>query len=131
MSDERSNVDSRKRDVFMKPRLRQVLAESDVAAVTIVLFLLWALDATCRGLWDPLYRAGAFIFTAIAILDIPYIPPSLDMGDRLMLIATGYFLYSAVACVLGASLLSRWVYGVGPIRALTACRGRLTGRKDV
>ena len=114
----------------MKGRLRKVLADSHVAAVTIAVLLMWALDATFRGLWDPAYDLGAFVLTGLAIRDIPYVSPTLTVADRLMLITTGYFLYSAVICFLAAWLLSRWVYGMGPIRILTTCGNRLSGRKN-
>ena len=114
----------------MKGRLRKVLADSHVAAVTIAVLLMWMLDATFRGLWDPAYDLGAFVFTGIAIWDIPYIPPTLMVADRLMLITTGYFVYSAVVCFLAAWFLSRWVYGMGPLRSLTTCGKILIGRKN-
>jgi len=109
--------------------LRRVLADSHVAAATIAVLLLWALDAAVRGLWDPVCKLGAFVIAGIAIRDIPYISPRLTVFDRLMLITTGYFAYLAIVCVLGAWLLSRWVYGTGPLRSLTACRNELMGRK--
>lgn len=113
----------------VKRSLRQVLADSHVAAVSIAVLLLWALDAVFRGLWDPVYRLGVFLLTAVAILDIPYL--SSTGADRFMLISTLYFLYSAIVSFSAAWFLSRWVYGLGPLRSLAACRSRLTGRKDV
>jgi hypothetical protein len=56
----------------VKRTLRQVLADSHVAAITIALLLLWTLDAMFRALWEPLYRVGAFLVTAILIWDLPY-----------------------------------------------------------
>jgi hypothetical protein len=114
----------------MTSRLRQALADSHVAAVTVAVFLVWALDSACRGLWDPVYRLGAFVFTGIAILDIPYISANPTTADRLMLIVTGYYFYSAIVCLLGAGFVSRWVYGMGPFRCLMLCGRRLTGRED-
>lgn len=112
----------------MKCPLRQVLADSHVAAVAISLLLLWALDAAFRGLWNPIYDAGAFVFTAIAIRDIPFL--SATTADRLTLISTVYFLYSATVSLGAAWLLSRWVYGMGPVRSLILRRSNLAGRKD-
>ena len=113
----------------MKGHLRQVLAESHVAVVTVAALLMWTLDAIFRGLWDPAYRLGAFVLTGIAIWDIPYIPPTPTVADRLMLITTGYFLYSAIVCFVGACLLSHWVYGMGPLRSLMTCGSKLVGRR--
>jgi|SRR5215470_9566648 len=114
----------------MKGHLRQVLATSHVAAVAIVVLLMWTVDAAFRGLWDPIYRLGSFAFTAIAIWGVPYIPPMPTVLDRLMLFTTAIYLYSAIICCLGAWLLSRWVYGMGPLRSLPACGRKLIGRKD-
>ena len=115
----------------MKGRLRQVLADSHVAAITIAALLMWALDATFRALWDPVYVLGAFVATGIAIWDIPYISPRPTVADRLMLITTGYFVYCAIVCFLGAWFLSRWIYGMGPLRSLMTYRSKLIGRKHV
>jgi|GEM_PF-1043269 hypothetical protein len=114
----------------MKGRLSQVLADSHVAAVSIGVLLMWTIDAVCRGLWDPLYKFSAFLLSAIAIWDIPYIPSRPSFGDRLMLLASAHFLYSAFACILGSLLVSYAVYATGPIRSLTACRNELIRRKD-
>jgi hypothetical protein len=115
----------------MKSRLRQVLADSHVAAIAVAVLLFAALNGICRGLWDPLYRFGGFVVTGIAIWDIPYIPSIPTAADRLMLLTVAHYLYSAFACILGALLLSRWVYGMGPLRSLNACRNELIRRRDV
>ena len=114
----------------MRNRLRQVLADSYVAAVAIAVLLIWVVDATFRGLWDPAYKLCEFVVTAIAIWDVPYISPTLTVADRLMWIMTGYFVYSAVVCSLAAWLLSQWVYGMGPLRSLMTCGRKLIGRKN-
>jgi len=41
------------------------------------------------------------------------------------------YLYNAVVSLSAAWFLSRWVYGVGPVRSLTRYRESLIGRKDV
>jgi hypothetical protein len=109
--------------------LRRVLADSHVAAVAIALLLLGALNGAFWTLWDPSYRIGRFLFTAVAIWDVPYFSTKPTAIDRLMLISTFYFLYSALLSFLAAWLLSRWVYGVGPIRSLAVCCSELKGRK--
>jgi hypothetical protein len=115
----------------MQSSLRRVLADSHIAAVTIAVLVMWALVGTFRGLWAPAYRLGAFVLTAIAIWDIPYIPPKPTLADNLMLISAGYYLYSALVCLLGAQLLSHWVYDMGPLQSLTAYGSKLIGRKNV
>jgi hypothetical protein len=102
-----------------KSSLREVLADSHVAAVAIAFLLLWSLDAAFHAIWDPVLYLGFFRLTGTAIQDISYF----------MLITSFYFLYSAIVSLLTAWLLSRWVYGKGPLHSLAACRGKLTVRK--
>jgi hypothetical protein len=114
----------------MNRSLRQVLADSHVAAATIALLLVWALDTAVRGLWDPVYHVG-ILFTAIAIWDIPYLSPSPTTIDRLTLISSCYLFYCSIVSLAAASLLSYWVYRTGPIRLLIAYRTDLIGRNHV
>ena len=114
----------------VKQSLRETLADSQVAAVAIALLLLWTLDASFRGLWGPVYEVAVFLFTAIAIWDIPYHSPTPTATDRLMLISTSYFFYSAIASLSAAWLLARWVYGTGPFRSLIVCVDKLRGSRN-
>lgn len=108
----------------MRPSLRQVLADSHVAAVAIALFLLWSLDSAFSAVWPPVFDALSYVFTAIAILDIPY--GSLTAaGRRSMLILGLAYAYSCIVSLSAAWLLSKWIYGVGPLRALMSFRGKL------
>jgi hypothetical protein len=113
----------------MQRSLRHVLAESQVAAVAIPFLLLWALDSALGSIWGLVFRLGAFLLTAIAIWDIPYVPSTPTFSDRMMLISTAYFFYIAVVSSSGAWLLSRWVYGLGPISTLIVCRSKLLRRR--
>jgi hypothetical protein len=113
----------------VKPSLKEVLADSHIAAVAIAVLLLWSLDGIFRALWSPVYRVLGFLFTAVAILDVPFISPTLTGEDRLMLITTFLYFCAAIISFSGAWLLSRWVYGVGPLRSLVRYRSRI-GRKD-
>ena len=114
----------------MKPSLRQVLADSHVAAVAIAVFLLWSLDAAFSALWPPLSHALQFVFTAIAILDIPYFSRTLTVADRSMLTISLAYFYSSVVSLFAAWLLSKCIYGTGPLQALGRYRSRLIGSKD-
>jgi len=105
----------------MRPSLRQVLADSHVAAVAIALFLLGSLDAAFSALWPPVFEVLKYVFTAIAILDIPYLG-SLRIADRSMLILSISY---CIVSLSAAWLLSKWVYGVGPFRALMSLRSKL------
>ena len=115
----------------MKRSLRQILDDYHIAAVTIAVLLLWSLDGAFQALWIPVSRAVGFLFTAVAILDIPYFSPTLTLADRFMLATAFAYLYLAVVSFSAAWLLSRWVYGTGPIRSLTRYRKNPTGRRHV
>jgi len=115
----------------LKPSLREVLRHSHVAAVAIAVLLLWTLDNGFRALWEPLSRAIPVLFTAIAILDIPESSRRLTVADYYLLVLPAtYFCYALIPFV-AACLISRWVYGVEPLRALHTFRENLTRRHDV
>ncbi|HVP52405.1 MAG TPA: hypothetical protein VMT05_09865 [Terriglobales bacterium] len=109
----------------MRPPLRQVLADSHVAAVAIALFLLWSLDAAFSAVWPPISHVLEYAFTAIAILDIPYFSHSFTVADRSMLILSLVYLYSCLVSFAAAWVLSRWIYGMGPLAALISLRRKL------
>lgn len=110
----------------VKPSLREILADSHISAVAIAVLILWSLDWAFRALWGPLSRVIGFLATAVAILGIPYFSTTLYATDRLILITTFSYLLSAVIGLASAWLLSRWVYGMGPLRSLSRYRARLT-----
>jgi putative effector of murein hydrolase len=111
--------------------LREVLVNSRVGAVAIAVLLLWALTSAFLALWGPVSRVGTFLYTAVAILGIPYFNPRLDRADRNMLMITFFYLIGAVVNLIAAWLLSRWAYGVGPLQSLRACGATVIGRNHV
>jgi len=102
--------------------LRQILADSHVAAVAIAVLLFWALSSAIRIPWEPLSRVADFLLTAVAIGGVPYIPSKLDFANRLMLFNTLTYFFIALISFGGAWFLSRWVYRVGPFRSLSHYR---------
>ena len=114
---------------FVKPSLREILADSYVSAVAIAVLLYWSLYWGFEALWGPLARAAGFLFTAVAILDIPYFSPGFTSADRFMATTTLTFLFNAFVCFALAWLLSRWVYGMGPLRSLSKCRTTLINKE--
>jgi len=113
----------------VKRSLREVLADSHIAAVAIAVLLLSSLDAAFRGFWVPVSRAVGYLVTAVLIVDIPYFSPTLTIADRLMLMSTFAYLYYAIVSLSAAWLLSRWVYGLGPFRSLNGYRSKLIRRE--
>jgi hypothetical protein len=115
----------------VKPSLREILADSYVSAVAIVVLLYWSLYWGFAALWGPVARAVSFLFTAAAILDIPYFSTTFTSAERSILTITPISLFNAFVCLTAAWLLSRWVYGSGPLRSLSKCRARLVRRNHV
>jgi hypothetical protein len=103
---------------------RQVLADSHIAAVTIALLLLWAIEGVFQSLWPYLTGIVQYIATAIAILGIPY--GSFISLNHLRFLYSLVCLYVAAIDSTAAWILSRWVYKSGPIRALVNLRGERT-----
>jgi hypothetical protein len=116
---------------YVKLSLREILADSHVAAVAIVVLLFRSLDYAFWALWSPFSRAASFLFTAVAILDIPYFSRTLTISDRFMLFTTFAYLFYSFVCLAAAGLLSRWVYGMGPFRSLSNYRTKLARRNHV
>lgn len=115
----------------VKPSLREILADSHISLVAIAVLLFRSLDSAFWALWGPLSRAVSFLFTAVAILDIPYFSHTLTLTDRLTLFITFSYLFNSFVYLAAAGLLSRWVYGVGPLRSLSKYRTSLARRSHV
>ncbi|MBI3406202.1 MAG: hypothetical protein HY046_12185 [Acidobacteria bacterium] len=113
----------------MRPSLRETLADSHISAVAIAVLLALSINYGVRGLLIPIGDAAVFLFTAVAILDIPYF--TLTGADGLVLTATLTFLFNAFVCFAAAWLLSRWSYGKGPLRSLNKYRTILARRSRV
>ena len=111
----------------VKPALREILTRSHVAAVAIVVLLLSSFDFLVRAISKPLPDVADYIATAVAILDVP--ARGFTFDDKFTLIVTAASLIDGCVALAAAWLLSRWVYGVGPFRSLSAYRTRIT-RKD-
>jgi hypothetical protein len=112
----------------VKPSLREILADSHVAAVSIAVLFLWSLASGLQVVWDPFWGAANFVFTSVGI---PYIPRTSIGGDRLTLIVTATRLAYSFIYLAVAWFLSRWVYGLGPLRSLTKCLTRVARRNNV
>lgn len=112
----------------MKTSLRQILADSHVSAVAIAVLLIWSFDSVFEALWGPILNAAGFLFNVVAILGLPYIPPTFGFSQRFVLLSIGIFLFNALSCLAAAWLLSRWVYGTGPFGSLKSYRERLVRR---
>ena len=115
----------------MKPSFRQILADSHVSAIAIAVLLFWSLDSAFWALWGPISRVASFLFTAVAILDIPYVSHNLTLVDRFLWFTTLLHFFDSLVYLAAAELLSYWVYGIGPLRSLATYRTKLARRTHV
>jgi hypothetical protein len=109
----------------VKRSLREILAESHIAAVMVAAFLSWSFYDIFQAFLPFIYNASNFVFTAIAILDIP--SSTFEISHSVMFA----YLYSAVASLLAAHILSHWVYRLGPFTALACYWSKLAWRNNV
>ncbi|HEY0701738.1 MAG TPA: hypothetical protein VGD60_03130 [Candidatus Acidoferrales bacterium] len=109
------------------PALREMLADSYVAAVAILVMLLWTFDWIIRGLVQVVPDAAMYLATIAAIRGVPADPVIFRAHREIALI---YFLLAS-SIAIGAGLLSQWVYGASPFRSLQLQRERFTRRPHV
>ncbi len=114
----------------MQQSLREILRDNHISGVAVALLLLWSLESGFRALWDPLSGFITFVATAVAIRGIPYSSGTFTYADRVMWTVTCSYLVYAFICFVAAWLLSRWVYGVGPLRSLNRYGARLARRNN-
>ena len=115
----------------MKLSFREALADSHVSAVAIALLLFRSLSWVVGAFSWPFLRLVDFLATAVAIRHVPFISPKLDVADRYMLVNACFFFLNAAIALVAALILSRWVYGEGPLRSLRGYRERLARRSHV
>lgn len=112
----------------MRNSLRRALIDSHISIVAIAVLLVWSLNSVARALdrlWLP---ATDYLATVIATLSFPDSPYS--FGDRVALSLTLWYAFEAIAAAVTAWLLSRWAFGLGPLRTLRGYRTRLLLRRN-
>lgn len=122
----------------MERSLREILADSHIAAVAIMVLLIWILHEGFQAsvhavplffvLYSLVKAAAYFLATAVAIRGMPASSHEMNYIGWFEMPFLFESLFTAIAYVCGAWLLSRWVYGVGPLRGLREHRTRLARR---
>jgi hypothetical protein len=110
----------------MQNSLRKTLIDSHVAAIAIAVLIFTCVAEAFFAVWYPVERFLSSLLTAVATGDIPYIPRAVDALTRVNLLAAFTQLVSALSVLAAAWLLSRWIYGTGPLRSLGAYQGKLS-----
>jgi hypothetical protein len=116
-------------DDDVRHTLREILAESHISAVTIVVLLLWSIISVFRASIWPSIRIAEYLLTAVAIRGIPFAGP-FSFADRALLLVRVEHLFYAFADFSAAWLLARWVYGEGPLRCLSRYGQRVSRRSN-
>ncbi len=115
---------------LMQNSLCKTLIDSHVAAIVIAVLIFSALDAAFMGLWIPAFNIALTLLTSVAT-GIPPTLPSFDNATRVLLPSTFSLLFVSLVYLLTAWILSRWVYGVGPIHSLGSYRTKLSRKTHV
>lgn len=105
--------------------LRKTLLDSHIAAVTVAALLL----ESCAAFYLAANRVvchGVFFFQLIANHHLSTALWKLEYEDPDTLFVALTCLFDSAAMVLAAWIVSRWVYGVGPLRCLGSYREKLT-----
>jgi hypothetical protein len=110
--------------------LRKVLIDSHVAAVTIAILIFTSIATAIEALWYPAWRILSILIADVSTHDISISLRALDsITLDVNLTVTFSFLLFAPINLAAAWLLSRWVYGTGPLRVLGNYRGILLRKK--
>lgn len=112
----------------MTHSFRRILAASHTAAVAIAVLLLWSVVSFCGAISEPVTDFSYFVLNVIATRDFSFFGSY--FSDRFMLSGSLLFLGTAGAEILAAWLLSQWVYGEGPFRALAQSWSSVTRRDN-
>jgi hypothetical protein len=111
--------------------IQGMLRGSHVAAVAIALLFFWSVDSAYQALWNPIFLSGKFLFEVIKLWQVPYLPPYRKAISS-MVWSVPFGLAGCLIALAMAWFLSRWVYGVGPLRGLRQAgnkfgEGRING----
>ena len=109
-------------------RLRETLADSHIAAVAIAALLFMSLRDVISVLLPILGQVLAFIFSALAIQDLPYYSSTLVVFT---LSGTALDLCNALVAFYSSWVISQMVYDASPLSILRSYRTRLFRSVDV
>jgi len=116
---------------FRAGRLRDALRRSYAAIAVIVLLYLWAISPLIAAWVDAWHELGPYVLTAIAIRGAPTIGPWEGSALQRSLSLAGIGLVGGGVNLALAWLVAHWVYGTGPLQALSAGSKPLRRRDHV
>jgi hypothetical protein len=121
----------------LKPTFRGILKDYHVAAISILVLLLWSIDSGGKALVSLLVLASGFSDSVVTVGAMWWHGGIVSFGspdvffDRSLFVMTLNDLFWTVTSFGAAWIVSRCVYGVGPFRTLSAYRARVARRDYV
>jgi hypothetical protein len=122
---------------IVRPTLREVLADSHIAAVAVAVLLVWSIDWGSKALLSLLVLAFEISDSVLTIASMWWHDGVISFGsrdmffDQTLLVTAMKYLFWTVISVGAAWIMSRCVYGVGPLRTLITSRARVARRDHV
>jgi hypothetical protein len=120
----------------VRRNLGKILTDSHISAVAIAVLLLWSISYGSLALSYLLVLAGEFLFSLASDVSTWWrdglMPPSGGMlFDRGLFVMALEYLFRTLG-VFGATwIVSRFIYGAGPLRSLSQHRARVARRDYV
>jgi len=112
----------------MRPSIRKILGDSHVAAVAVGVLIFLSVRWIAEVLPMPVADAVVFLASAVAVRGMP---SESGASSRFILATDCLILLSALVNLAAAWLLSRWVYGEGPLQVQGSYPARFRGRRNV
>lgn len=120
----------------MRRNLNKILTDSHISAVAVAVLLLWSITYGSLALSYLLVLAGEFLFSLASDVSTWWrgglIPSSGEMlFDRMLFVMALEYLFRTLVVFGAAWIVSRCVYGAGPLRSLSQHRARVARRDYV
>lgn len=114
----------------MRPTVREILADSNIASVAILLLLIRSIESGFRALGQPFVTSVEFLIEMVAIRGIPSYLGSFSLSYWISQLPTLSHFLNAGLNLSAAWVLSCWVFRVGPCRSLIECSAKFARRKN-
>ena len=114
--------------------LGKILTDSHISAVAIAVLLVWSITYGSLALSYLLVLAGEFLFSLVSDVSTWWrngLMPSSGDFDRVLFVMALEYLFRSLVVFGAAWIVSRCVYGAGPLRSLSQHRASVARRDYV
>jgi len=120
----------------VRNNLGKILIDSHISAVAIAVLLAWSITYGSLALSYLLVLAGEFLFSLVSDVSTWWrdglMPSSGEMlFDRVLFVRALEYLFRTLVVFGAAWIVSRCVYGAGPLHSLSQHRARVARRDYV